>query len=144
MSLKALAEKVLQRNGKGNLTETPSFHDGNFEGEKFPCKNPEHCLETETVAEPSKRGAGHLRGSLHAEERRTGEIEPALPCPNCGAFAWWLSIREALVCGVCHPPASPALVRRWIGDPETLTRMKTARPGVLLSLDEIRARKHTK
>lgn len=33
-SLKALAYKVLERNQQGNLTETESFHEGNFEGEK--------------------------------------------------------------------------------------------------------------
>jgi hypothetical protein len=48
------------------------------------------------------------------EEKRA---EPAEPCPACHKYAWWLSTHNALLCGVCHPPASPYLVKRWIGHP---------------------------
>jgi len=66
-----------------------------------------------------------------------------LPCPICGAFAWWLSIHRVVVCGVCHPPM-PGTVKRWIGDPEAYARMRGSKPAVVLSLDEIRERKTVK
>jgi hypothetical protein len=37
------------------------------------------------------------------------------PCYCCGEIAWWLH-REGgpPVCGRCHPPGAPELVRGWI------------------------------
>jgi hypothetical protein len=40
-SLKALAHKVLQRNSKGNSTETDSFHEGKPEGVKVSTQGPD-------------------------------------------------------------------------------------------------------
>ncbi len=37
-------------------------------------------------------------------------------CAVCHRRAWWRSIHGALVCGVCHPPASAELVAAWLGD----------------------------
>jgi len=39
------------------------------------------------------------------------------PCPWCGRFAWWRSVHGVVVCGNCHPPATPGLVAEWIGEP---------------------------
>lgn len=36
------------------------------------------------------------------------------PCCGCGSLKWWLSIYGATICARCHPPASAALVVRWI------------------------------
>ncbi len=146
MSLKALAEKVLQRNSKGNLMETHGSHDGNFEGEKLSCRKPEYCTETKAVAEPSKEERATFEEAFTPKSAEavnvlieTGKIEPALPCYICGEFAWWLSVYGVLVCGVCHPPV-PATVKRWIGGPEAYGRMKASETAVVLSLDEIRER----
>jgi hypothetical protein len=71
--------------------------------------------------------------------------QPALSCHICGESAWWLSKYGVLRCGVCHPPAHrPDLVKEWIGDPETLTRLKTSKPAVILSWEERRCRKAAK
>ncbi len=66
--------------------------------------------------------------------------EPVLPCHICHEYAWWLSIHGVLVCGVCHPP-KPTTVKKWISDPEAYGRMKGDKRAVVLSIDEIRARK---
>ncbi len=36
-------------------------------------------------------------------------------CYACKTSNFWRSIHGPLVCGHCHPPASPKLVREWIG-----------------------------
>ena len=46
---------------------------------------------------------------------RAGKITELLPCHICGDFAWWLSVRGVLVCGTCHPPVSPEIVKKQIG-----------------------------
>ena len=35
-------------------------------------------------------------------------------CHACKSTRFWRSIHGPVVCGVCHPPASPSLVARWI------------------------------
>jgi hypothetical protein len=40
---------------------------------------------------------------------------PAGACTCCGGTRFWLSVQDALICGTCHPPANPSLVREWIG-----------------------------
>lgn len=54
------------------------------------------------------------------------EVRPGLPpsltrdgtCFACCRARWWLSRFNQLVCGECHPPASPVLVARWFGEEE--------------------------
>lgn len=46
----------------------------------------------------------------------SGTIEPASPCYLCREFFWWLSIHGVLICGNCHPPAVPELIKRWFSD----------------------------
>src|SRR5437899_1947853 len=36
-------------------------------------------------------------------------MAPAGACWACGQARFWVSIQDRLVCGVCHPPADPAL-----------------------------------
>jgi ssDNA-binding Zn-finger/Zn-ribbon topoisomerase 1 len=101
-----------------------------------------------TVEEPFRAKTGEIRkGQVIAmpEDKadrllKAGKIAEVKPCPNCNEYAWWLSIHGVLVCGVCHPPVS-GTVKKWISDPDTLTRMKAARPAVVLSWEEIRQRK---
>lgn len=63
------------------------------------------------------------------------------PCSTCHENAWWESVYGALRCGCCHPPASFAAVRRWLGDPEAYAKMKARTPAVVLYLGEPRQRK---
>jgi len=56
-----------------------------------------------------------------------GKIAELSPCHACREYAWWLSIGGALVCGVCHPPASPAIVKKRISDPEAHARIGGAK-----------------
>ena len=40
-------------------------------------------------------------------------------CLACHECRFWVSILGATVCGVCHPPAAPELVERWLPEPES-------------------------
>ena len=55
-----------------------------------------------------------------SEPMRSETIRPSDPCHTCHEYAWWVSIYGVLVCGYCHPPASPELVmvRLSIGQAE--------------------------
>lgn len=41
-----------------------------------------------------------------------------LRCFACRERRFWRSIHGRVVCGVCHPPAEPWLVERWLHGPE--------------------------
>ena len=124
ISLKSLAEKVLQRNQLGNSLETQSFHTGKLEGVK--------------VSKVS--GAGNYNDPMRIEEQIEKEIEELRPCRVCHENAWWLSVYGALRCGVCHPPV-PGAVKKWIGAPECSARLEASGPAVVLSWEEARQRK---
>jgi hypothetical protein len=82
---------------------------------------------------PSKRGFVGFDGSVSGENQIIRELEtpsasvssdpqttadsadpaPTKPCHACHGTRWWLSVNGPVVCGTCHPPANPALVRRW-------------------------------
>ena len=36
-------------------------------------------------------------------------------CYACHGREAWLSVHGILICGRCHPPATPALVKEWKG-----------------------------
>jgi hypothetical protein len=74
---------------------------------------------------------GHPEASALVEELRTQKAEvirllrESGPPPHsdlaepehCGAclgFIFWLSVHGVKVCAVCHPPASPRVVRAWL------------------------------
>lgn len=54
-------------------------------------------------------------GSTAKVSRSAARVAEA-PCGACGRRVWWESIRGAVVCGRCHPPARAELVSRWLGD----------------------------
>ncbi|MDI6894842.1 MAG: hypothetical protein QME70_09605 [Bacillota bacterium] len=78
-----------------------------------PTVPPEHILS----APPADHGGG-------ASLNRADGVTLALSlqgdgsCYVCGGSRWWLSRYAVLVCGVCHPPAVPELVDRWMGEEE--------------------------
>ena len=41
-----------------------------------------------------------------------------LVCHACKKRLFWRSIYGVVICGVCHPPAAPELVKRWLPEPE--------------------------
>jgi len=49
------------------------------------------------------------------QERRRKEPAP-LRCCACGGTRFWMSVHGVKVCGMCHPPARPELVRAWLGE----------------------------
>lgn len=67
MSIKALANKVLQRNSEGNRTETQSFPDRKSEKPQFPC------METEPLPLPYLSHTGALVIPFYSDPR----------------FCWW-------------------------------------------------------
>jgi hypothetical protein len=105
-----------------------------------------------TVVMPFNTKSGEVRKgqiiSLADETARslilTGKLAELKMCPICHEYAWWLSMYGVLVCGVCHPPPGSKLVKRWIGDPGTLKRMKATRSGLVLSYQEIQQQKATR
>jgi hypothetical protein len=69
---------------------------------------------------PTKVAAGEIPvGSPPVENSGISSL-PAKPCGACHSQRFWVSIHGATVCAVCHPPASPRLLRQWIdlSDPE--------------------------
>lgn len=46
--------------------------------------------------------------------RECFEYSTLEPCIACKEKKYWLSIHGAVVCGICHPPASKDLVKRWL------------------------------
>ena len=42
-------------------------------------------------------------------------------CYACRSRRFWQSVHGAIVCGVCHYPASPDLVAGWLGDGEEIS-----------------------
>ena len=46
---------------------------------------------------------------------KDGQERPRVICYSCKGSRFWLSIHGVVICGACHPPASPRLVVRWIG-----------------------------
>ncbi|MGD0656646.1 MAG: hypothetical protein ABSD38_01105 [Syntrophorhabdales bacterium] len=99
---------------------------------QFPALHDERFVDL-TPDEPTSE---EVLESAHKVEK-IAKIEP---CRICGENAWWLSVYGALRCGVCHPPV-PGAVKKWIGDPDTLRRIKANMGAVILSWEWIRERK---
>jgi hypothetical protein len=64
-------------------------------------------------------------------------------CSTCHENAWWESHYGRLICGVCHPPM-PRAVKKWIGGPDVVVRMKDENGASILSLEELRRRKEAR
>lgn len=58
-------------------------------------------------------GRPGVRRSILSQLREDGR------CYCCGGNRFWLSEADNIICGVCHPPAFPEIVREWI-KPENL------------------------
>ena len=72
-----------------------------------PAGRPAGIMPRETRQPTPKRRCGLGRGPLGGTPGRD-------PCYSCGQLNWWRSIHGAIVCGHCHPPATPELVAEWI------------------------------
>ena len=81
------------------------------EGERLRCR-PRSALSDDDLGalrEHKPEILAQLRSQTKAD----------LVCRACRERRWWLSIYGVVVCGVCHPPAAPRLVERWLADPES-------------------------
>lgn len=80
ISLKALSNKVLQRNRQGNLMETVSKNDGNFqgifEGKSFPVSNGVSGQFPDITADFSRLYREHMK-RLSQHDLTADEIEPS-------------------------------------------------------------------
>jgi hypothetical protein len=71
-------------------------------------------IQTFFEVQPALQGVEErpaIEAWLEVQEREA-EPEPAY-CPACRQARFWVSVHGAVVCGICHPPASPRLVERW-------------------------------
>jgi hypothetical protein len=138
-------------NPKISANKKNVLHNIQAKGPETPKSRTSRCFEMTvyTVEQPFRAKTGKIRkGQVIAmpEDKagrllKAGKIAEVQPCPACEEYAWWLSTYGVLMCGVCHPPASAALVKRWIGDPEAYVRMKMTRPAVLLSFEDFKQRR---
>ncbi|MBZ5639167.1 MAG: hypothetical protein LAO51_10510 [Acidobacteriia bacterium] len=83
----------------------------------LPCPDEERPSEIKKIAQ-MKLAFGAMILDVSADDAERGA--PAKPvsgrdvCGACGGHERWRSTADALVCGVCHPPANPTLVAEWI------------------------------
>lgn len=88
-------------------------------GNKEPTPNTRKLrLETER---PQAGGAGDVmegarttvfaRGLSATEVKSNAALEP---CHCCGGTRFWRSVYGLVICGTCHPPATPELVQEWV------------------------------
>lgn len=119
ISLKALAGKVLQRNHKGNLLETKSFHRGKNEGVKVSTIVEGEKFEERAAimefdgnlprSEAERQAAAGIIDQFVAEAREVFRInEVHETCPACKGNNFWISKYGAVICRQCHPPVRGA------------------------------------
>src|SRR6516225_3530431 len=75
-------------------------------------------IQNSSEAQPALRAVEDwpsVEAWLEVQEREA-EPEPAC-CRVCHRSLFWASVHGAVVCGVCHSPASPSLVERWLATP---------------------------
>jgi len=58
-------------------------------------------------------------GNLPREQAESEAVRD-IPCYVCDSRTFWVSTYGVIVCGRCHPPATPKLVARWITIPNEL------------------------
>jgi len=77
-----------------------------------------------TVEGPRRAMTPELRQALatHKADLLAALTSWPGPCYCCGEVAWWLSVYDVVICGRCHPPADPSLVRAWV--PEAACRWR--------------------
>jgi hypothetical protein len=59
-------------------------------------------------------GIEHERGFSWVREDRLRPRKALPACGACGGRRFWASVRGAITCMTCHPPASPGVVRSVI------------------------------
>ena len=73
-----------------------------------------HCRPRSALTEEDlaalRAHKAEVLGRLHSDQ------EVDLVCFACKERRFWRSIYGVVVCGTCHPPASPGRVAEWIGD----------------------------
>ena len=80
------------------------------DGDLLRCR-PKSALTPEDLTKLRARKLevlAYLRREL--SRKQTGRVV----CYACKTSRFWLSIHGVIVCGLCHPPASPDLVDKWI------------------------------
>ncbi len=94
------------------------------EGEVFrTTQTPEPLIDKGFVRSLSLQEKKSIVGSYVKEAQWVfgGQQEhPVQPCRCCKGTDTWSSIHGALVCGRCHPPAKPDLVKHWLRDRKVL------------------------
>ena len=76
------------------------------------------CRPRSALTECDLATLREIKPAVLARLRTEDATTPAnVVCYSCKTSSFWRSIRGPLVCGLCHPPASPKLVEEWIGSP---------------------------
>lgn len=123
ISIKALANKALQRNSRGNQTETQSFPDRKLEEVKLPCKetkNAPDCFSLDGTLEAAFEEAQAGRRTDDRLLALIGELVTFLKTP------WGFKVKD-----------SPLIGDYWIiNGPEARERIPAA--SVSFTLDELK------
>ena len=79
------------------------------DGERLRCRPRSTLTENDVAALRTHKAEvlARLRAPAKAD----------LVCHACKERRFWLSIYGVVVCGVCHPPATPQRVERWLINP---------------------------
>jgi hypothetical protein len=87
------------------------------DGEKLVVRGPR---KAEAVAKRLLENKAVVIAALCASEPQHDHVDLAQNqagvrlCPCCRRSQRWLSVYGVTVCGECHPPAVPELVKRWL------------------------------
>ena len=80
------------------------------DGPRLRCRPRSALTEDDlaTLREIKPTVLAHLRAEGAASSKK-------VVCHACKSIRFWRSIHGPVVCGVCHPPAGPDLVKEWLG-----------------------------
>lgn len=56
----------------------------------------------------------YIRHLLTIPPEKVHPVNTDSSCFCCGQRSWWISTAGKRVCGICHPPAKPEIVREWV------------------------------
>ena len=74
------------------------------------------CRPRSALTERDLATLREIKPAVLARLREERGASPArVVCYACKSSRFWRSIHGRIVCAVCHPPASPELVKEWIG-----------------------------
>ena len=79
------------------------------DGDRLRCRPRSALTSNDLAVLRSNKPAvlAELRAETHPATKK-------VICYACKTSSFWRSIHGPLVCGHCHPPASPKLVEEWI------------------------------